>query len=96
MGGGWPAFVLSLMVIGGMTAVIEQLGGLLGCVVNLNTQVTRLSAGSKMNAGKYWGMPAIAQVRREIDICNRDCNVSAGAYREIAAEAQQNRLKADC
>ena len=42
MGGGWPAFVLSLMVIGGMTAVIEQLGGLLGCVVNLNTQVNRL------------------------------------------------------
>ena len=31
-----------LMVIGGMTAVVEQLGGLLGCVVNLNTQVNRL------------------------------------------------------
>ncbi|XP_046584198.1 sodium/calcium exchanger 2-like isoform X3 [Haliotis rubra] len=41
--GAWPAFVISLVFIAGMTAVVEQLGHLLGCVVGLETSVTGIT-----------------------------------------------------
>ncbi|XP_071116361.1 sodium/calcium exchanger 2-like isoform X2 [Haliotis cracherodii] len=41
--GAWPAFVISLLFIAGMTAVVEQLGHLLGCVVGLETSVTGIT-----------------------------------------------------
>ncbi|XP_041367224.1 sodium/calcium exchanger 2-like isoform X2 [Gigantopelta aegis] len=41
--GSWPAFVLSLAVIGLLTAFVEQLGHLLGCVVGLETSVTGIT-----------------------------------------------------
>ncbi|XP_076803796.1 sodium/calcium exchanger 1-like isoform X1 [Clavelina lepadiformis] len=41
--GGYPAFLVSMFMIGGLTAVIEQLGHLLGCVTGLKTQVTGIT-----------------------------------------------------
>ncbi|XP_048583765.1 sodium/calcium exchanger 2 isoform X2 [Nematostella vectensis] len=41
--GGWPAFVVSLLFIAALTAVIEQLGKLLGCVVDLRNSVTGIT-----------------------------------------------------
>lgn len=41
--GGWPAFVASLLVIAGLTALVEQLGKLLGCVVGLRNSVTGIT-----------------------------------------------------
>ncbi|KAK3096603.1 hypothetical protein FSP39_001609 [Pinctada imbricata] len=43
LGGAWPAFVLSLVYIGGLTACIEQLGHLIGCVIGLKTSVTGIT-----------------------------------------------------
>ncbi|XP_052099080.1 uncharacterized protein LOC127733801 isoform X5 [Mytilus californianus] len=41
--GAWPAFVLSLMYIGVLTLFIQQLAGLLGCVIGLETSVTGIT-----------------------------------------------------
>lgn len=41
--GGWPAFVLSLAVIGFMTAIIGDLATLFGCLVNLDDSITAIS-----------------------------------------------------
>ncbi|XP_033634771.1 sodium/calcium exchanger 3-like [Asterias rubens] len=41
--GGWPAFVLSLVCIGVLTALVEQLGTLLGCVINLHASVAGIT-----------------------------------------------------
>uniref|UniRef100_H2XSK5 Calx-beta domain-containing protein n=1 Tax=Ciona intestinalis TaxID=7719 RepID=H2XSK5_CIOIN len=41
--GGFPAFIISLLMIGCLTAIIEQLGHLLGCVATLKTQVTGIT-----------------------------------------------------
>ncbi|XP_068693651.1 sodium/calcium exchanger 2-like isoform X2 [Montipora foliosa] len=41
--GGWPAFVVSLLVIAALTALVEQLGKLLGCVVGLRNSVTGIT-----------------------------------------------------
>ncbi|RDD46349.1 Sodium/calcium exchanger 3 [Trichoplax sp. H2] len=41
--GGWPAFVLSLVYIGFLTAIIEQFGNLLGCVILLKPSVTGIT-----------------------------------------------------
>ncbi|KAJ7384559.1 hypothetical protein OS493_021190 [Desmophyllum pertusum] len=41
--GGWPAFVVSLCVIAGLTALVEQLGKLLGCVVGLKNSVSGIT-----------------------------------------------------
>ncbi|XP_012946579.1 sodium/calcium exchanger 3, partial [Aplysia californica] len=41
--GAWPSFVLSLLFIGMMTACVEQLGKLLGCVIGIKTSVTGIT-----------------------------------------------------
>lgn len=41
--GGWPAFCVSLLVIAALTALVEQLGKLLGCVVGLKNSVTGIT-----------------------------------------------------
>lgn len=41
--GGWPAFIISLLFIAGLTALVEQLGKLLGCVVGLKNSVTGIT-----------------------------------------------------
>ncbi|XP_074650756.1 sodium/calcium exchanger 1-like [Tubulanus polymorphus] len=41
--GAWPAFFLSLLGIALLTAFVEQLGHLLGCVINLRTAVTGIT-----------------------------------------------------
>ncbi|ESO92661.1 hypothetical protein LOTGIDRAFT_162582 [Lottia gigantea] len=41
--GAWPSFVLSLFVIGLLTAFVEQLGHLIGCVVGLETSVAGIT-----------------------------------------------------
>ncbi|KAK3766043.1 hypothetical protein RRG08_002281 [Elysia crispata] len=41
--GAWPTFVLSLLFIGMMTACVEQLGKLLGCVIGIKTSVTGIT-----------------------------------------------------
>ncbi|KAL9986334.1 hypothetical protein ACROYT_G000471 [Oculina patagonica] len=41
--GGWPAFVVSLLIIAGLTALVEQLGKLLGCVVGLKNSVSGIT-----------------------------------------------------
>lgn len=41
--GGWPAFFMSLLVIAGLTALVEQLGKLLGCAVGLKNSVTGIT-----------------------------------------------------
>ncbi|XP_076443822.1 sodium/calcium exchanger 2-like isoform X2 [Babylonia areolata] len=41
--GAWPSFVISLIFIGIMTTIVEQLGKLLGCVVGLETSVTGIT-----------------------------------------------------
>ncbi|XP_013418432.1 sodium/calcium exchanger 2 isoform X2 [Lingula anatina] len=41
--GAWPTFVVSILYIAGLTAIIETLGGLLGCVVNLKPAVTGIT-----------------------------------------------------
>ncbi|OWF47929.1 sodium/calcium exchanger 2-like isoform X3 [Mizuhopecten yessoensis] len=41
--GAWPTFVLSLLYIGALTFLVEQLGHLIGCVVGLKTSVTGIT-----------------------------------------------------
>lgn len=41
--GGWPAFFLSLAVIGLMTAIIGDLATLFGCLVNLDDSITAIT-----------------------------------------------------
>lgn len=41
--GGWPAFFLSLSVIGLMTAIIGDLATLFGCLVNLDDSITAIT-----------------------------------------------------
>lgn len=41
--GGWPAFILSLAVIGFMTAIIGDLATLFGCLVDLNDSITAIT-----------------------------------------------------
>eukprot|EP00117_Sycon_ciliatum_P003637 scpid12072/ scgid0623/ Sodium/calcium exchanger 2; Na(+)/Ca(2+)-exchange protein 2 len=40
---GWPCFFVSLLFIGIMTAVIEQLATMLGCAINLRVSVTGIT-----------------------------------------------------
>jgi Ca2+/Na+ antiporter len=42
-GGAWPCFAVSLGMIGGMTAVVEALGGLLGCVLGIKASVAGIT-----------------------------------------------------
>ncbi|XP_050401664.1 sodium/calcium exchanger 2 isoform X2 [Patella vulgata] len=41
--GAWPTFVFSLTVIAVLTAFVEQLGHLIGCVIGLRTSVTGIT-----------------------------------------------------
>ncbi|XP_069137489.1 sodium/calcium exchanger 1-like isoform X6 [Argopecten irradians] len=41
--GAWPTFVLSLLYIGALTFLVEQLGHLIGCVIGLKTSVTGIT-----------------------------------------------------
>ncbi|XP_033124004.1 sodium/calcium exchanger 2-like isoform X2 [Anneissia japonica] len=41
--GGWPAFGTSLVLIGVLTALVEQLGTLIGCVLNIKASVAGIT-----------------------------------------------------
>jgi len=41
--GGWPCFLLSLVFIGGLTALVEQFATLFGCVIGLKPPVTAIT-----------------------------------------------------
>ncbi|XP_014786863.1 sodium/calcium exchanger 3 isoform X4 [Octopus bimaculoides] len=41
--GGWPTFFVSLAVIGLMTAIIGDLAGIFGCLINLDTSITAIT-----------------------------------------------------
>lgn len=43
LGGGWPCFVCALMVIGGLTAVIQDLASIFGCLIGLKPSVTAIT-----------------------------------------------------
>ncbi|XP_070172834.1 sodium/calcium exchanger 2-like isoform X3 [Littorina saxatilis] len=43
IGGAWPSFFVSLVFIGAMTTLVEQVGKLLGCVVGLENSVTGIT-----------------------------------------------------
>ena len=43
LGGGWPAFVVSLCYIGGMTVLVGDLAGLFGCVVSCPPDITAIT-----------------------------------------------------
>lgn len=42
-GGGWPAFMIALSFIGGVTAVVGDVAALLGCVVGMPNSVTAIT-----------------------------------------------------
>ena len=42
-GGGWPAFVVALTFIGGITAVVAEVATVLGCVISLEDSVTAIT-----------------------------------------------------
>ncbi|RUS70487.1 hypothetical protein EGW08_021750 [Elysia chlorotica] len=49
--GGWPAFVISLAVIGLMTAIVGDLAGIFGCLIGLEdaiTAITLVALGTSM------------------------------------------------
>ncbi|GFN83166.1 sodium/calcium exchanger [Plakobranchus ocellatus] len=41
--GGWPAFIISLAVIGLMTAIIGDLAGIFGCLIGLEDSITAIT-----------------------------------------------------
>ncbi|CAI9720804.1 sodium/calcium exchanger 3 isoform X1 [Octopus vulgaris] len=41
--GGWPTFFISLAVIGLMTAIIGDLAGVFGCLINLDASITAIT-----------------------------------------------------
>lgn len=42
-GGGWPAFFVALVFIGGITAVVAEVATVLGCVISLEDSVTAIT-----------------------------------------------------
>lgn len=42
-GGGWPAFLIALSFIGGVTAIVGEVASLLGCVFNMPDSVTAIT-----------------------------------------------------
>jgi len=42
-GGGWPAFLIALSFIGGVTAIVGECAGMLGCVVGMPDSVTAIT-----------------------------------------------------
>lgn len=42
-GGGYPAFAIALTFIGGITAIVGDAAGLLGCVIGLPNSVTAIT-----------------------------------------------------
>ena len=43
MMGGWACFVVSLAFIGGVTAVVAEIAGLMGCVIGMKPGVTAIT-----------------------------------------------------
>ena len=43
MGGGWPCFVVSIAMIGVLTAIVGDLAGIFGCLVGLEDSVTAIT-----------------------------------------------------
>jgi len=43
MAGGWPCFFVSLIMIGGLTAIVGDLAGIFGCLVGLKDSVTAIT-----------------------------------------------------
>ncbi|GAB1600819.1 sodium/calcium exchanger 3-like isoform X6 [Argonauta hians] len=41
--GGWPTFIVSLALIGLMTAIIGDLAGIFGCLINLDASITAIT-----------------------------------------------------
>ena len=41
--GGWPAFIVSLSVIGALTAIIGDLASIFGCLIGLKDSVTAIT-----------------------------------------------------
>ena len=41
--GGWPAFIVSLGVIGFLTAVIGDLASIFGCLIGLENSITAIT-----------------------------------------------------
>lgn len=42
-GGGWPAFFVALIFIGGITAIVAEVATVLGCVLGLKEAVTAIT-----------------------------------------------------
>lgn len=42
-GGGWPAFFVALIFIGGITAIVAEVATVLGCVLGLEEAVTAIT-----------------------------------------------------
>lgn len=42
-GGGWPAFIIALTFIGGVTAIVGEVASMLGCVVGMPDSVTAIT-----------------------------------------------------
>jgi len=40
---GWPAFIIALSFIGGVTAVVGEVASLLGCVVGMEDSITAIT-----------------------------------------------------
>jgi len=43
LGGGWPCFVVSLAMIGGLVIVVGDLATIFGCIVNLRDEITAIT-----------------------------------------------------
>lgn len=41
--GGWPTFIISLALIGLMTAIIGDLAGIFGCLINMDASITAIT-----------------------------------------------------
>ena len=41
--GGWPCFVIALIIIGGVTTVVGEIASLFGCVVGLSRGMTAIT-----------------------------------------------------
>jgi len=42
-GGGWPAFIVALTFIGGVTAIVGEVASMLGCVMGIPDSVTAIT-----------------------------------------------------
>lgn len=42
-GGGWPAFMVALTFIGGITAIVAEVATVLGCTLGLKSAVTAIT-----------------------------------------------------